>query len=360
MKKCLFILFLFSLSWSAGIAQTPDTTVYLMVDTKPRFPGCERLDTTIVAKEKCAESSLLTFLYSNIRYPAEARMEGIEGSGVVRFVVEPDSLVSNLEIVRDIGGGCAEEALRVIGAMNEIGVRWVPGMKNGEAKRVQYTLPVKFKLEDPPPFVVVGRDSIYVELEKPLEFKGGDESLINWLGENLKYPEEFADSCLVGDMGVNIWVNSNGIVKVLEVSDYNNLGQEFQFAAVTTATSTFGEWIPATYEGRSVPTTIEVNMSFRPEPPACTTEIKRYEQALVVAEEGVTLYNAGDKENGLIKLTEAVEAYPNNANFRYMRGQLYLNENQYNEACVDLTVVKRILGTKIVDNVLPLICNQNN
>lgn len=360
MKKFfLFTLFLFALGYQ-GAAQATDTTIYLMVDQKPRFPGCERLDTTLVVKEKCAESSLLTFLYSNIRYPVQARVDDIQGTVVVSFVVEPDSLVSNIEIVKDIGGGCAAEAVRVIDAMNEIGVRWVPGIKDGEAKRVRYTLPVRFKLEDPPPFVIVGRDSIYVELENPLQFKGGDEALVEYLNKNLKYPSEFQDSCFVGDLGVNIWVDRDGIVKVLEVSDYNNLGEEFQFSAVETATSTFGEWIPATYAGRNVPTTLEVSMAFRPSNPTCASEITRYEQSIIVAEEGVTLFNEGDKEGGLAKLTEAVEAFPMNANYRYMRGQIYLNEKQYEQACEDLTVVKQVLATKIVDNVLPIICNQTN
>ena len=120
-----------------------DTTIYKVAEEAPRFPVCEGLDTTIQVIEQCAQQQLLAFVYQNIQYPLDARQNGNEGTVVVSFVVEKDSTVSNINVVRDIGGGCGEEALRVINGMNEIGVKWIPGKMKGKPVRVQFNLPIK-------------------------------------------------------------------------------------------------------------------------------------------------------------------------------------------------------------------------
>ncbi len=125
----------FALFWAGLLGAQTDTTIYQIAEEMPRFPGCEGLDTTIQVKQQCAQASLLQFIYQNVRYPEQARLDGVEGTVVLRFVVEPDSLISHLEVVKDIGGGCAEEAMRVVSAMNEIGVRWTPGKNKGKVGR---------------------------------------------------------------------------------------------------------------------------------------------------------------------------------------------------------------------------------
>ena len=64
----------------------------------PRFPGCEKLDTTLAAKAKCAEVALLTFFNRNIEYPYQARQANTQGTVVINMVVEPDGLISNPKI----------------------------------------------------------------------------------------------------------------------------------------------------------------------------------------------------------------------------------------------------------------------
>jgi periplasmic protein TonB len=89
----------------------------------------------------------LEFIYRQVRYPALARENGIEGTVVIVFVVEPDGTLTNIRIARDIGGGCGEEAQRIVELMNAMPERWTPGKVGGEAVRVQYNFPLKFKLE---------------------------------------------------------------------------------------------------------------------------------------------------------------------------------------------------------------------
>lgn len=65
----------------------------------------------------------------------------------VRFVVEKNGTIANAQVLRDIGGGCGQETLRVVELMNSEGIKWKPGIQGGRFVRVQFNLPVKFKLQ---------------------------------------------------------------------------------------------------------------------------------------------------------------------------------------------------------------------
>lgn len=82
------------------------------------------------------------YVQSNLKYPLEARNQGIEGKVFVQFVVATDGRVLNVEAVKGIGGGCNEEAVRVV---NE-SLPWVPGNQRGENVNVRMILPITFKL----------------------------------------------------------------------------------------------------------------------------------------------------------------------------------------------------------------------
>jgi protein TonB len=120
--------------------------IFKVVEEMPRFPGCEHLATTD-ERRLCADQKMLQFIYDNIEYPGIARENGIEGTVVVRFVVDADGKISQIEVVRDIGGQCGDEALRVVKLMNEMPERWAPGKQRGKPVRVWFNLPVKFILE---------------------------------------------------------------------------------------------------------------------------------------------------------------------------------------------------------------------
>ncbi|MEZ4988101.1 MAG: energy transducer TonB [Saprospiraceae bacterium] len=115
---------------------------YTPFEQMPRFSGCEDVG-TLPEKKECAQNELLKFLYSNINYPARARENGIQGTVVVTFVIEKDGSLSNIELAKDIGAGCGEEAVRVVRMMPP----FIPGMQDDELVRVQFNLPIKFKLE---------------------------------------------------------------------------------------------------------------------------------------------------------------------------------------------------------------------
>ena len=103
--------------------------IFTVVEAMPTFPG--------------GDSERMRFLQDNIKYPQMARESGIQGTVYVTFVVEPNGSVSDVRILRGIGGGCDEEAIRVIKLMP----KWEPGMQRGKPVRVQFNMPIKFTLQ---------------------------------------------------------------------------------------------------------------------------------------------------------------------------------------------------------------------
>ena len=89
---------------------------------------------------------MLEFVYKNLKYSKEDRDAGIQGTAVVQFIIEKDGSVSSIDVVRDPGGNCGQNAHDVVNAMNSIETKWRPGHQRGKAVRVYYTLPIRFKL----------------------------------------------------------------------------------------------------------------------------------------------------------------------------------------------------------------------
>ena len=121
-----------------GVALEQDIS---QMEELPFLKGCEQEDKAL--QRKCSEQLLLETLYKNIKYPALARENGIQGQALIRFVIEKDGTLTHLQTMRGICRGIEEECLRVINLLPE----WNPGRQNGEPVRVTYTLPIRFKLE---------------------------------------------------------------------------------------------------------------------------------------------------------------------------------------------------------------------
>ena len=89
------------------------------------------------------QEAMYKYIYDKIKYPAIARENGISGQIIIQFVVSKNGDIQDAKVVRGIGGGCNEEALRVVNGMP----RWKPGKHNGRAVPVTFTLPIKFVLQ---------------------------------------------------------------------------------------------------------------------------------------------------------------------------------------------------------------------
>ncbi len=82
------------------------------------------------------------FLQRNLRYPAQAKDATIQGSVLVGFVIDKEGVLTDVRVIKGIGSGCDEEALRVI----KKSPRWKAGMQNGQAVRVRYIIPISFTI----------------------------------------------------------------------------------------------------------------------------------------------------------------------------------------------------------------------
>ncbi|MCB9271006.1 MAG: TonB family protein [Lewinellaceae bacterium] len=129
--------------------QTKDRAreIFKVVEENPRFPGCEEMTST-EERDNCSKETLMNYVAGHVKYPEAARKSGIEGMAVVRFVIEKDGSMTDLEIVRDLEGGCGEAALAVFQDMQKDGIRWIPGKQRGKDVAVIYNMPVRFKLSD--------------------------------------------------------------------------------------------------------------------------------------------------------------------------------------------------------------------
>ena len=124
--------------------------VFRVVEEMPRFPGCEELADDPKAAKKCADGKMLEFLYTNIKYPARARSNGVEGNVVVQFIVEKDGSISNPKVIRDPDASLSDEAIRLVNLMIKEG-KWTPGKQRGQNVRVVFILPIKFELKKESP-----------------------------------------------------------------------------------------------------------------------------------------------------------------------------------------------------------------
>lgn len=106
-----------------------DNQIYQDVDQMPTYPG--------------GSSAYVNYLQQNLRYPAIAMENGIQGKVMVSFVVDKDGSVTEVQVVNPVDPSLDKEAVRVVRNMP----KWVPGKKDDKSVRVRYTLPITFRLQ---------------------------------------------------------------------------------------------------------------------------------------------------------------------------------------------------------------------
>jgi protein TonB len=108
--------------------EVAEPEIFTIVEDMPSFPG--------------GEQALFKYLGENTKYPSMAKDAGVQGVVYVTFVVMEDGSIESVKVLRGIGGGCDEEAVRVVKNMPS----WSPGKQRGKPVRVQYNLPIRFIL----------------------------------------------------------------------------------------------------------------------------------------------------------------------------------------------------------------------
>lgn len=112
-----------------SIAQKDSGEIFYVVETIPEFPG--------------GTSKMMTYIIKNLDYPKQAKDDGIEGKVFVKFVVEKDGKVSNVNVIKGVHPLLDSAAVQVVRDMPD----WKPGTQRGTPVRVQFTLPIVFRLD---------------------------------------------------------------------------------------------------------------------------------------------------------------------------------------------------------------------
>lgn len=131
MKTTLFIALMFlvaGFSTQAQEQQKKQGDVYMIVDQMPEYPG--------------GEAALKKLLVENIKYPDQAKKDGVQGKVYVSFVVDENGSVQDAKVIRGVNSELDAEALRVVKLLE----KWTPGKEKGKAVKVQFTVPINFAL----------------------------------------------------------------------------------------------------------------------------------------------------------------------------------------------------------------------
>jgi protein TonB len=113
----------------SAVEEVVEEEIFTIVEDMPSFPG--------------GEEALFKYLGQNIKYPQIAKEAGITGRVFVNFVIDKEGNVTDVKVLRGIGGGCDEEAVRVVKNMP----KWSAGKQRGKPVKVSYNLPIKFSLK---------------------------------------------------------------------------------------------------------------------------------------------------------------------------------------------------------------------
>lgn len=190
-------------------AEVGDVAVYDKVDEMPIYPG--------------GDEELRMFIAENIKYPEEAKNEGSEGRVFVQFVVDENGDIADVKIKRGVNKYLDEEAIRVVSAQP----KWKPGKQDGKAVKVQYTIPIAFKMSSEKgkkeyTFVEVEdengnlvQEKLYFTVEEMPQYPGGDLALRKYIAMNVVYPEKAKELGATGRVFIQFTVDKEG--KVVDV-----------------------------------------------------------------------------------------------------------------------------------------------
>ena len=140
------------------IEKSDKDRIYTVIEKMPEYPG--------------GTKELLSYLTSNIKYPEEAKKNGVQGKVLVRFVVDQFGKIGRTQVLRGVSAKIDTEAIRVVNSMPT----WTPGEQNREKVAVYYTLPIQFALENGNSSVASNSNGIFskssVKVTRAIKYDG--------------------------------------------------------------------------------------------------------------------------------------------------------------------------------------------
>jgi len=193
-----------------------EAKIFTIVEQMPEYPG--------------GNDAMVKFIQQNIHYPQRERDNNIQGRAVVGFVVNEDGSLSDITIKKRVSPSIDSEALRVVSLMPH----FRPGRQQGRAVKVNFVLPIMFKLPSQEKEVVaasiatrtepvleeapvVEESKVFMVVEQMPQYPGGEEALIRFIQKNLQYPQMERDNDIQGRVIVKFIVNEDGSVSDAQV-----------------------------------------------------------------------------------------------------------------------------------------------
>ena len=234
------------------VATSTKDTVYQIAEEMPEFPG--------------GVEALMDFVGKNVKYPEQAKEKEISGRVFIGFVIEKDGSVNEVKVLRGIGGGCDEEAVRVIKAMP----KWKPGKQKGKPVRVNYNIPINFKLDDGQMPVKKSdvnkvdmkpdKNGVYQIVEEMPQFPSGETKMMEYIAKNINYPQEARDKGIEGRVFIGMVIEKDGSVSNVRV--LRGIGGGCDEEAVRVISS-MPKWKPGKVSGEPVPVSYMLPVNFK-------------------------------------------------------------------------------------------------
>lgn len=202
-------------------------------------------------EEGMAYRGFMDFITENIRYPKEAKDQGIEGRVFVQLTIKANGSVGDVEVVKGVHPLLNREAVRVI----ESSPPWTPGRQDGEPVDVAFTMPVNFVLDDKE------TGDVYFVVEQMPEFRGrSQDAFREYLAENLRYPESAKESGIEGRVFVQFIVKADGSVADEKIVRGVDPALDKEALRVVKESP---DWTPGRQRGQSVNVAFTFPVSFK-------------------------------------------------------------------------------------------------
>ena len=202
------------------------------------------------------------YFSENIRYPDSARENNIQGRVIVRFIITETGAVDSVKVLKSIGWGCDEEAVRVIKNMPH----WKPGMQNGKPVKVYFTQPITFSIEDDryPSRKKKDRPADYIyDLRKdhPDKWPNANYDYAKYISEHVQYPVLAREHNIEGDVIVKFVVNKDSTINDCQIVSYLGGGCDTEAIRVI---KSMPKWSPGIYDRKPINAEQLVTVSFYP------------------------------------------------------------------------------------------------
>ncbi len=242
----VFIIVAFSIE-SAAQEKKENSDVFLIVEKMPVYPG--------------GEEALREDISELVKYPEEAKKQGVSGKVFITFVVDENGKVINPKIARGVDPSLDKEALRVMGLLKT----WQPGTQRGQAVKVEYTVPINFALsggsadKKEQKLIDEQGNEVFVIVDEMPVFPGGEDALKKYIVENVKYPEDAKKEGIRGKVYVTFVVGKNG--KVTDAGIARGVHPSLDKEALRVIKSS-PTWQPGKQKGKPVSVKYTVPINF--------------------------------------------------------------------------------------------------